>query len=181
MNSTISAKYSKAATQSTSVGRYCNWNSSILAADSKFYEYNNNGDGALSSSVTGMTVVSSSVAANYNTLSVIFGTSNGGITYSDVWDGTTTPEVDDNTYYYFDGTTSSTGTAYYFTGDLQNKTGSIGDMTVDATNGGKFTYNSSGYTQFNLGTTLTITVNQAAGSAYATASTVTYTAIVNPS
>ncbi|MBQ9520169.1 MAG: InlB B-repeat-containing protein [Acholeplasmatales bacterium] len=161
MNSTISAKYSKDATASTSVGRYCDWNSSILAADSKFYEYNNTGDGALSSSVTGMTLVSSSVAADYNTLSKIFGTSNGGVTYSDSWNGTTTPETDDNTYYYFDGTTSSTGTAYYFTGDLQNKTGSIGDMTVDATNGGKFSYNTGGYTQFNQGTTLTITVTQA--------------------
>ena len=161
MNSTISAKYSTAATASTSVGRYCNWNSSILAADSKFYEYNNTGDGALSSSVTGMTLVSSSVAADYNTLSKIFGTSNGGVTYSDSWNGTTTPETDDNTYYYFDGTTSSTGTAYYFTGDLQNKTGSIGDMAVDATNGGKFSYNTGGYTQFNQGTTLTITVTQA--------------------
>lgn len=161
MNSTISAKYSKAATASTSVGRYCDWNDSILAKNAKFYEYNNSGDGALSSSVTGMTLVSSSVAADYNTLSKIFGTSNGGVTYSDSWNGTTTPETDDNTYYYFDGTTSSTGTAYYFTGDLQNKTGSIGDMTVDATNGGKFSYNTDGYTQFNQGTTLTITVTQA--------------------
>ena len=96
MNSTISAKYSTLATQSATSGRYTNWDDNILASNAKFFEYNNSGEGAISSTITGCTVLTdSTLASNYNTFSVIFKKENGGIAYNDNWDGTTTPEAID--------------------------------------------------------------------------------------
>ncbi len=164
MNSSISAKYSKVSTASSSVGRYCDCNSNIKAANAKFYEYNNTGEGAITVSVTGCTVITDATeAAKYNNLGIIFGKTNGNVKYDNAWDGSTKPIVDTNVYYYFDGTDAPNG-SYSYTGNIQyssqTKTGSIGDLIIDASNnGGKFTYSSSGYTQFNEGTTLTITVN----------------------
>ena len=125
MNSEISAKYSTAATTSTNAGRYTNWNSTILAANAKFYEYNNTGLGAISASVTGCTVITDSTAATkYNTFSVIFGKENGNIAYNDNWDGTTTPEVID-----YSAISSTVGLNFK---NYSNVTNSINFNTSDA-------------------------------------------------
>ncbi len=50
----------------------------------QFTEYNNSGDGAVTSLTVGK-VLSETEAANYNNLAVIFGTVNGKVTYGDVW------------------------------------------------------------------------------------------------
>ncbi len=50
----------------------------------QFTEYNNSGDGAVTSLTVGK-VLSATEAANYNNLAVIFGTVNGKVTYGDVW------------------------------------------------------------------------------------------------
>lgn len=56
-------------------------------AKAQFMEYNNTGAGALSSASNNYwTVPSAETAANYNNLSVIFGTTNGLVKYADVWD-----------------------------------------------------------------------------------------------
>ena len=158
MNSNISIAYSIAPTASSSVGRYCDWNSNILASDAKFYEYNNQGSGAIDSSITGCQVVNANVAGTYANFEVIFGRSNGNISYDQVWDGTTNPIVDNNIYYYFDGTAALAG-SYSWTSSVEKSSATLGDLNIDATNG-KFAYNSEGHhTQFNQGTVLTITVD----------------------
>ncbi len=51
----------------------------------KFVEYNNTGDGAITSAVTGMKLLSETEAKNYSDFSVIFGTTNGLVSYSEAW------------------------------------------------------------------------------------------------
>ncbi|MDE7181676.1 MAG: InlB B-repeat-containing protein [Clostridia bacterium] len=51
----------------------------------KFVEYNNTGEGAITTAVSGMKMLTAAEAANYSNLSVVFGTTNGKITYSDTW------------------------------------------------------------------------------------------------
>ena len=157
MNSTISSAYSTAATQSSSVGRYCDWNTSILAKNAKFYEYNNKGEGAISASITGCTVITDAeLASTYSDFSYIFARFNGKVAYDFAWDGTINPIVDNNVYYYFDGTTTTNG--YTFKGEINGTTGTFGDMTVDATNG-KLQARTSD-TQMNPGTIITFTVTK---------------------
>ena len=50
-----------------------------------FYEFGNNGDGSISAQQNGMTMLSSDQATEYTTLSTVFGTTNGGVTYDSVW------------------------------------------------------------------------------------------------
>ncbi len=160
MNSTISAKYSTTPTASSSVGRYCDWNSSILASNAKFYEYNNNGDGAINASITGCTVLTDATeAAKYNNLDIIFGKTNGKVKYDNVWDGTTKPIVNTNVYYYFDGTATTSGYTFTTNDNVNGTTGTFGNMTIDATNG-KLEARSND-TQMNAGTIITFTVTKA--------------------
>lgn len=82
MNCTLGAHISKDA--GTSRGsRYVKMNGDPASA--QFKEYNNTGDGAITASQTGVTVPAATEAAKYNDFSVIFGTTNGSITYADVW------------------------------------------------------------------------------------------------
>ncbi|MGM9971509.1 MAG: pectinesterase family protein, partial [Anaeroplasmataceae bacterium] len=94
MNSTLGAHISKAAytADTTKNQRYVCWTTNGTTAAEptsetvKFLEYNNTGDGAISTSQSGVTVLTSQEEANkYNTYSYIFGTTNGAITYSSVW------------------------------------------------------------------------------------------------
>ncbi|MBO5711198.1 MAG: hypothetical protein J6R47_00025, partial [Acholeplasmatales bacterium] len=50
-----------------------------------YREYNNTGDAALTEAIEGMELSSASLAANYNNISVIFGTVNGALRYQDSW------------------------------------------------------------------------------------------------
>ena len=161
MNSSISKAYSKAATESASVGRYCNWNNNAdgaKAVNAKFYEYNNTGDGAINASVTGCTVfTNSNDVANYENIKVFFGRENGGVSFGNVWDGEA--ELVNMVYYYFDGTEATTSKEYTYTGDIQNSVGSFEIFTIDASNGGKLTARGTD-TQFNNGTKITFTATK---------------------
>lgn len=163
MNSSISKAYSKAATESASVGRYCNWNNNAdgaKAVNAKFHEYNNKGDGAINASVTGCTVFTDATdASNYSKYSVIFGKTNGGVSFGDAWDGSAERVEDNNVYYYFDGTEATTSKEYTYTGDIQNSVGSFEIFTIDASNGGKLTARGTD-TQFNSGTKITFTATK---------------------
>ncbi|MDE7440132.1 MAG: hypothetical protein K2N23_06475 [Clostridia bacterium] len=64
----------------------------------KFVEYNNSGDGAISTEVAGMKMLTATEAANYSDFSVIFGTENGLVTYTDTWDGAKGVEITSKTY-----------------------------------------------------------------------------------
>ena len=65
--------------------------------------------------------------------------------------------VDNDVYYMFNGQTSDKGTSYTYDAKIEKATGTLGDLTIDATNG-KLAYNTSGYTQFNQNTTITFDV-----------------------
>lgn len=51
----------------------------------KFVEYNNTGDGAIDTAVSGMRFLGDDEAKNYSDFATIFGTVNGKVTYSSVW------------------------------------------------------------------------------------------------
>lgn len=52
----------------------------------QFVEYNNTGEGAITEAVAGMKYLDATTAANYSNLSIIFGTTNGAVSYINEWD-----------------------------------------------------------------------------------------------
>ena len=102
MNSRLGSHISKAAYESnaTKNKRYVCWtvNGSVTAQPTSdnvdFFEFNNSGDGSLSAQVVGMTLATSSVASNYNNMTIIYGSANG---YSDSWTPTLITESQQST------------------------------------------------------------------------------------
>lgn len=75
--------------------------------NAQFTEYNNTGAGAITESQTItkggvtkniVTVLDATTAANYNNLEVIFGTTNGEVTYPDVWNGNAGAKITSESY-----------------------------------------------------------------------------------
>ena len=164
MNSTISAAYSTLAysNNDTYGKRYVSMSGrnpdNSNGENVRFFEYNNNGLGAISTSVNGCQVLNSDAADAYGDLSTVFGRNNGSVEYNDVWDGTI-PTVDTNVYYYFDRVGTASGNSYYWNQSVEGSSANLGNMTIDATSG-KFAYNdAAGYTQMNQGTKLILTVD----------------------
>jgi len=90
MNSNLSNAYSKAAYSGSSGGtRYVSMSGKTPTDPNVNYlEYNNEGDGAISSTITGMTLVDQATAANYSDFSKIFAKTNGNTEYNDSWNTT---------------------------------------------------------------------------------------------
>ena len=66
--------------------RYIAMNAKPTASTVQFVEYNNTGDGAVDHKIDGMSeYLTATAAANYSDMSVIFGTTNGKLTYSSAW------------------------------------------------------------------------------------------------
>lgn len=65
--------------------RYVAMNAKPSDSTVQFVEYNNTGAGAVSTQVGGMKMLTATDAAKYGDLSVIFGKTNGNVTYSDAW------------------------------------------------------------------------------------------------
>ena len=129
----------------------------------KFYEYNNTGAGAISTSVTGCTVITdATLASNYSDYSKIFGVTNGALKfYSQPWNGDSNEVIaDESIYYFFNGEESSTGTSYTYTQAIENSSTIIewNGLSINTSSNGKLAYNTAGYTQFNTNTTITLTV-----------------------
>ena len=123
----------------------------------KFVEYNNTGAGAITEAVAGMTMLTAEQAANYADFAVIFGTTNGNVSYLDPWNPESTEVVeDDRIYYYFNGQGGTSGTWYTYDQNLNGVTGTFGDIAIDAT-AGKVTARESD-TQMNSGAKLTFSV-----------------------
>ena len=81
----------------------------------QFVEYNNTGAGAIAEAVAGMRMLTAEEAALYADFATIFGTINGNVSYLDPWDPNSTEvAVDDRDYYYFNGSSSATGTSHTF-------------------------------------------------------------------
>ncbi len=87
MNSRIGAHVStKPSTGAGKDERYVAMNGgNPTQATVQFKEYNNTGDGAITASMDGVTVVDQATAANYNNLAVIFGVTNNKVTYTAAW------------------------------------------------------------------------------------------------
>ena len=74
-------------TGNESSGRYVSMSGNTAAA-ARFYEYANFGPGAIASAVTGCTMLSEEEANSYLDFSTIYGTTNGLVSYDNVWNGT---------------------------------------------------------------------------------------------
>ena len=137
--------------------RYVSMNAKPTDATVQYVEYNNTGAGALAEAVAGMRMLTAEEAALYANFAVIFGTTNGKVTYLDPWNPESTEiVVDDRTYYYFNGVEGTSGTSYTYTENIQGTTGTIGNLTIDATVG-KLTSRGSD-SQFNQGAKLMFNV-----------------------
>ena len=123
----------------------------------QFVEYNNTGAGAISEAVAGMKMLTEEEAKNYSDFAVIYGTTNGKVSYVNAWDPLSNEvQKDENIYYYFNGKDSETGTSHTYDQNLNGTTGEFGDIVIDAT-AGKVTARDSD-TQINAGAKLTFDV-----------------------
>ena len=157
INSELGGHISLAGYSTSKNERYVSMNAKPTDETVQFVEYNNTGAGALTEAVAGMRMLTAEEAAKYVDFATIFGTTNGNITYLDPWDPNSTEiVVDDREYYYFNGQEGTSGTSYTYTDNIQGTTGSIGNITIDAT-AGKVTARGSD-TQINAGAKLTFDV-----------------------
>lgn len=137
--------------------RYVSMNAKPTDATVQYVEYNNTGAGAIAEAVAGMRMLTAEEAANYADFAVIFGTTNRNVSYLDPWDPMSEEvQLDDRTYYFFNGQTGTTGTYYTYDQNLQGTTGTFGEIAIDAT-AGKVTARASD-TQMNAGAKLTFNV-----------------------
>ncbi|MBR6071883.1 MAG: bacterial Ig-like domain-containing protein [Acholeplasmatales bacterium] len=122
-------------TNETKNQRYVAWDSTGKNAPTlstvEYVEYNNRGASAVNETQNGMTYLTAAEAADYYDYSVIFGKTNGNVSYSLAWNPYTGLEQDNNTYYIFHSTAPTTGTSYEFDPADCNKTGNytVGDLT----------------------------------------------------
>lgn len=118
--------------------RYVKMNAEPTASTVKYVEYNNTGAGAITEAVAGMRFLTDAEAVNYSDLSVIFGATNGAVSYTKAWDPEAGIVADPNTYYDFvnDGTAvSPTGTVYQYDGSDISDEYTIGAITINGTGG----------------------------------------------
>ena len=95
--------------------RYVSMNAKPTDSTVQYVEYNNTGDGALTEAVAGMRMLTAEEAALYADFTVIFDKINRNVSYLDAWDPNSNEiEIDDRTYYYFNGGSSATGTSNTF-------------------------------------------------------------------
>jgi len=86
INSTIGGHVAKTCSGTASKNeRYVTMNAKPTDKTVKFVEYNNTGDGAIDTAVSGMKLLSDDEAKNYSDFAVIFGTTNGNVSYTDAW------------------------------------------------------------------------------------------------
>ncbi|MDE6613103.1 MAG: hypothetical protein K2K28_00920, partial [Clostridia bacterium] len=87
INSELGAHISTAAATGASKNeRYVSMSGVMpTAATVQFVEYNNTGAGAISEAVDGMKMLTDAEAKNYSKLSIVFGKTNGKVTYNDAW------------------------------------------------------------------------------------------------
>lgn len=86
LNSTFSKAYATAGFDGTVKSRYADM-SGNKPQNAHFFEYNNTGDGAISTAVTGVTMLTEEQAAAY-TVENIFKATNGGVSFDGDWNPT---------------------------------------------------------------------------------------------
>ena len=159
LNSTFDSKLATDENKTIATGLLSDVN--IATLNIKFYN-NKYADGTVITLTDNLTNVNTTLtaeeAAKYTEFATIFGKSNGGVTYTDVWNPESKSiDVDDKTYYYFNGNSSSTGTSYTYTEKATGKTTTLGGLSIDATSG-KLEARVDGDSQWNAGTTISLEV-----------------------
>lgn len=159
LNSTFDSKLATDENKTIATGLLSDVN--IATLNIKFYN-NKYADGTVITLTDNLTNVNTTLtaeeAAKYTEFATIFGKSNGGVTYTDVWNPESKSiDVDDKTYYYFNGSSSSTGTSYTYTEKATGKTTTLGGLSIDATSG-KLEARVDGDSQWNAGTTISLEV-----------------------
>ena len=115
MNSELGGHISVKGYETSKNERYVSMTVKPTDATAQFVEYNNTGDGAISEAVAGMRMLTAEEAALYADFATIFGTINRNVAYLDPWDPTSNEvQIDDRDYYYFNGSSSATGTSHTF-------------------------------------------------------------------
>ena len=85
INSEIDGHVSTKTSEFKRNDRYVNMSVAPNEATVKFVEYNNTGDGAIDTAVSGMRFLSDDEAKNYSDFATIFGTTNGKVSYTTAW------------------------------------------------------------------------------------------------
>ncbi len=115
INSELGGHISLAGFSNSKNERYVSMNAKPTDETVQFVEYNNTGAGAITEAVAGMRFLTDEEAKLYSDFKVIFGTTNGKVSYLDPWDPSSDEvQVDDRDYYYFNGGSSTTGTSHTF-------------------------------------------------------------------
>ena len=115
MNSELGGHISTKGYKTSKNERYVSMTAKPTDDTVQYVEYNNTGAGAIAEAVAGMKMLTAEEAAKYADFTVIFGTINRNVSYLDPWDPTSTEvQVDDRDYYYFNGSSSATGTSHTF-------------------------------------------------------------------
>ena len=157
INSEIGGHISTVGYSTSKNERYVSMNAKPTDATVQFVEYNNTGAGAITEAVAGMRMLTAEEAALYADFTVIFGKTNRNVSYLDPWDPMSNEvQIDDRTYYYFNGQTGTSGTYYTYDQNLNGTTGTFGEIAIDAT-AGKVTARDAD-TQMNAGAKLTFSV-----------------------
>ena len=88
--------------------------------NTKFFEYNNTGAGAITEAVRGCQMLTAEEAAKYSDQKVIFAATNGNVSYSDSWAGSLAKDVS-ITVYNTDGTVNKTFENYAYNNTTLSK------------------------------------------------------------
>ena len=172
--------------------RYVAWtNQGVVTSEPttstvRYYEYGNTGDGKITATRTDVTMLEESIAANYHDYSVIFGKTNGKVTYDKAWNPISGTVENAGAYYYFDATEDDSSISHLW---RETSSGAV-NTTFDGLtiNVSKCKYNSdqNGYTELQAGTIsfnvtanslVTIKTGFGAGTAYSISGSIETTSI----
>ena len=134
INCSFSAAYSTAAYDGSTKSRWFDM-SGNKPQDADFVEYGSTGAGAITTAVTGGSVLTTEQAANY-TMANTFAKNNGNIVWTVDWDPSSSEAVvDKSTYYMFNGQSNSTGTSYTYDQNINGTTAEWNGLSIDGTKG----------------------------------------------
>lgn len=174
------------ASGATASKRYVEMNYKPTDSNVKFVEYNNSGTGAITEAVSGMSYLNSTTAANYYDFSVIYGKTNGAVSYDKAWNPVSGVVQNSGVDYYFDATEDSSATSHLW---RETSSGAV-DTTFEGLTikVDKCKYNSdqNGYTELQAGTIsfevaanslVTVKTGFGSGTAYSISGSVATTSI----
>ena len=174
------------ASGATASKRYVEMNYKPTDSNVKFVEYNNIGTGAITEAVSGMSYLNSTTAANYYDFSVIYGKTNGAVSYDKAWNPVSGVVQNSGVDYYFDATEDSSATSHLW---RETSSGAV-DTTFEGltikVNKCKYNSDQNGYTELQAGTIsfevaanslVTVKTGFGSGTAYSISGSVATTSI----